>query len=319
MSLWHSKDPHAHISTAHPTAYADRLRIRLPGDNKFALGPHIDGGSVERWEPDGYGRGSVYDAIFAGRWEDYDAWESSCRLPVVSDMYQGVGACSMFRMFQGWLSMSSTGPGEGTLLVNPLLSRATAYLLLRPFFSPKTKAPPGGGADVLDERFLDPDNWVLEPEPSSWLQGATPGNGQELRPQLHPHLDLARSMVHVPRVAPGDYVAWHCDGIHAVDHSHGGKTDSSVLYIPACPLTEANAAYLARQRDCFVRGVPSPDFGGGVGESEHVGRLGVGDVVEMAGVEGRRAFGLERWEEGEAGLKKGEKELLERANKALGF
>ena len=101
MGHWHSKDPTANVSVAHPTAYADRLRMRLPGDNKFALGPHVDGGSVERWEENGYGRGHVYDAIFRGEWEDYDPWEISCRLPVVSDIYGGVGACSMFRAHQG--------------------------------------------------------------------------------------------------------------------------------------------------------------------------------------------------------------------------
>lgn len=104
MEFWQSKDPDALISSSHPTMYADRLRMRLPGDSQFALGPHVDGGSCERWEEAGYGRGSVYSAIWQGRWEDYDPWESSERLPVVSDLYQGVGACSMFRMFQGWLS-----------------------------------------------------------------------------------------------------------------------------------------------------------------------------------------------------------------------
>ena len=84
--------------------YADRLRMRLPGDSKFALGPHVDGGSVERWEEGGYGLGKVYDDIWQGRWEEYDPWESSTRLPVMSDLYGGIGACSMFRMFQGWLS-----------------------------------------------------------------------------------------------------------------------------------------------------------------------------------------------------------------------
>ncbi|OJD35697.1 uncharacterized protein BKCO1_1500088 [Diplodia corticola] len=319
MSFWHAADPNARISMQHPTAYADRLRIRHPGDARFALGPHVDGGSVERWEPDGYGRGGVYDKIFEGRWEEYDPWEAGSRLPVVSDMYQGVGACSMFRMFQGWLSMSETGPFEGTLLVNPLLSRATAYMLLRPFFTP-TKGPTDPASDVFDPSFLDPRNWRLEqPQPSSWLQGATPGQGQELRAALHPHLDLARSMVHVPRVRPGDYVSWHCDGIHAVDSRHAGAADSSVLYIPACPLTEANAAYLARQRDCWTRGVPSPDFGGGEGESRHVGRPSAEQVAEMAGREGRRAWGLEAWDSTVEGLLPGQRAVLDRANEVLGF
>lgn len=107
MSFWHTKDPNALISTDHPTMYADRLRMRLPGDAKFALGPHVDGGSCERWEEEGYGRGQVYNDIWQGNWEQYDPWESSTRLPVVSDLYGGVGACSMFRMFQGWLSSMS--------------------------------------------------------------------------------------------------------------------------------------------------------------------------------------------------------------------
>jgi hypothetical protein len=63
MEFWHSKDANALISSSHPLIYADRLRMRLPGDSQFALGPHVDGGSCERWEEDGYGRGHVYDAI----------------------------------------------------------------------------------------------------------------------------------------------------------------------------------------------------------------------------------------------------------------
>jgi Protein of unknown function (DUF1479) len=84
------------ISTANPLAYADRVRIRQPGDAGFALGPHVDGGSVERWEPEGYGVGRVYSQIFDGKWEENDPWESSCRLPVQSDLYNGAGACTMY-------------------------------------------------------------------------------------------------------------------------------------------------------------------------------------------------------------------------------
>lgn len=126
MSHWHSSNPTAPISTSQPLTYADRLRLRQPGDVGFALGPHIDGGSVERWEPTGYGKGDVYRQIFSGNWEDFDPWESSCRIEAVTDLYNGAGGCSMFRMFQGWLSLSHTGPWEGTLLVNPMLKEATA-------------------------------------------------------------------------------------------------------------------------------------------------------------------------------------------------
>ena len=112
MEFWHSKDPNALVSSSHPTMYADRLRMRIPGDAKFALGPHVDGGSCERWEEEGYGRGKVYEKIWKGQWEEYDPWESSARVNVVSDIYGGVGACSMFRMFQGWLSSKSSSPDQ---------------------------------------------------------------------------------------------------------------------------------------------------------------------------------------------------------------
>lgn len=315
MSHWHTLHPHAPLSTQHPISYADRLRMRLPGDASFALGPHVDGGSVERWDPNGYGLGRVYDSIWKGQWEAFDPWESSCRLPVVSDLHQGVGAASAFRMFQGWLSMSTTGPFEGTLLVNPLLARATAYYLLRPFFSPKQHVAAG----LDSEAFLAPDNWALDTPQTSWMHGATPGHGQELSSLLHPHLKLQESMIHVPEVRPGDYVAWHCDTIHAVDKTHEGHADSSVLYIPACPLTEDNAKYLVRQRTKFVEGAPSPDFGGGVGESGHFGRVGAEELHGLVGEDGCRGMGLGEWDSEVEGLTMGERVVLDRANKVLGF
>ncbi|KAF9731078.1 hypothetical protein PMIN06_011353 [Paraphaeosphaeria minitans] len=323
MSYWHATNPHTPISTRHPISYADRLRMRLPGDARFALGPHVDGGSVERWDENGYGRGKVYDTVWKGNWDAFDPWESSCRLNVVSDLHQGVGACSAFRMFQGWLSLSTTGPGEGTLLVNPLLAKATAYYLLRPFFSPQKGIAPG--AQTADEvttssaSFLASDNWKMDTTPTSWIHGASPGHGQELSHLLHPHLHLKQSMIHVPVVRPGDYVAWHCDTIHAVDRTHAGTSDSSVLYIPACPLTEDNAKYLNRQRSCFVDGTPSPDFGGGEGESKHVGRVGIDELESLVKEEGRRAMGLEMWDSSLEDLGMGERVVLNRANKVGGW
>ena len=212
MNLWHSDNEEALISTSQPLSYADRVRIRQPGDSDFALGPHIDGGSLERWEPEGYGLGSVYDKIWQGEWENYNPWEPTSRVSAVSDLYNGGGACSMFRMFQGWLSMSSTGPKEGTLLVNPLLQLSTAYLLLRPFFAPIKQLDTSNSSESMTE-YLRGDNWTLQTgkEITSDLQGANPGQAQELSQVLHPHLDLARTMVHIPQIKAGDYVVWHCD------------------------------------------------------------------------------------------------------------
>jgi hypothetical protein len=305
------------ISTKHPLSYADRVRIRPPGDSGFALGPHIDGGSLERWEPEGYGsiasspssalkHISPYTSIFEGQWENYSPFDATSRLGVVSDLYNGAGACSMFRMFQGWLSMSETGPGEGTLKVYPAVGLSTAYFLLRPFFAPI--APQSSLRS--EEEYLAEENWRLlrGEEVTSEIQGAYPGHAQELSEELHPHLELARTMVHIPRIAPGDYVVWHCDSIHAVDAVHNGSSDSSVLYIPVCPLTDSNAQYLARQREAFVNGTPGPDFPGGKGESDHAGRPTVDFDL---GREGRQMFGLEKIE--------GEGQAVSRANEVLGF
>jgi hypothetical protein len=151
------------------------------------------------------------------------------------------------------------------------------------------------------------------------IQGATPGHGQELNSILHPHLELDETMVHIPKVNPGDFVAWHCDTIHAVDKTHRGTSDSSVLYIPVCPLTEDNAEFLRRQRDTFLSGAPSPDFGGGEGESNHVDRPTIEDIPSMMDTNGIRAMGLKEWDSTAEGLSPGQREVMDRANKELGF
>jgi hypothetical protein len=117
--------------------------------------------------------------------------------------------------------MSNVGAGEGHLMVNPMLRGATAYVLMRPFFEAKRSVEQVGA-----EEYLKPGNWKMEDETTvrfvaefggiadclqTFLQGATPGHGQELSHLLHPHLDLWTSMVHIPNVRPGDFVAWHCD------------------------------------------------------------------------------------------------------------
>jgi hypothetical protein len=307
MGLWHSATGQADISTSVPLTYADRVRIRQPGDSGFALGPHQDGGGVERWEPEGYGRGKVYDKILQGDWGQYDPWEASGRILAVSDLYNGAGACSMFRMFQGWLGMSWTAPKEGTLLVNPLLQLSTAYILLRPFFAPKQEI-----SEIGKEKYLDAKNWVLKEEQTSDFPGANSlGHSQELNESTHPHLNLAATMVHVPDIRPGDYVAWHCDTIHSVDKTHSGKSDSSVLYIPACPVTEKNAQYIAAQRESFMQGTPGPDFPGGEGESHHIGRATI-ESMQSEVRAARQAMGIER-------IVGDQSPVVDKANQILGF
>ncbi|GAB1317781.1 DUF1479-domain-containing protein (Fragment) [Madurella fahalii] len=325
-SLWRASDGASAVSLRTPLCYADRLRIRRPGDARFALGPHQDGGSVERWEEDGYGRGGVYEAVFRGSWDaappdapyaPYDPYDASDRVRATTDLYGGLGASSMFRMFQGWLAMSKVGPGEGTLLVNPLVKEAGVYSLLRPFFRARRTLAEVGGEK---ERFLEAGNWEFTggEKMGSELQGAVPGCGQEFPDGEHPHLELERTMVHVPEVRPGDYVVWHCDTIHAVDKKHGGNSDSSVLYIPVCPTTEASAQYVARQRAAFLQGTPAPDFPGGEGESHHIGRATEAYVKKYCDPVGMQAMGLEKLPVPEDETP-GAKAAVRLANAILGF
>ncbi|OZJ05544.1 hypothetical protein BZG36_01674 [Bifiguratus adelaidae] len=294
-TLWHV-DPSFPVSLRHNVTYADRLRIRNPGDAKFALGPHADGGSLERWEDPEYR--ACYKSIWDGDWEHYDAYDATHRIEANMDLHTGAGACGVFRSFQGWLSMSDVGPGEGSLLVAPLVQQVTAYYLLRPFFNDK------------DEFDLD----------STTFQGAAPGRGQEFSQDLHPELDLTHLMTSIPLVHPGDAVFWHCDLIHAVDPLHQGQSDSSVLYIPAAPLCRLNVEYLVRQRDAFLKGIPGPDFPGyphAAGESKHVGRATQEFLEQVGGEGGLQAMGLAplHVQDGTAG----EQKAIEIANHLLGF
>ncbi len=156
-------------------------------------------------------------------------------------------ACSIFRAWQGWTAMSSTGPGEGTLRVLPMLSLASAYIILRPFFRPRNAA----------SSSLKFEDWVPDLDSPSF-PGSAIGKTQELNERTHPHLQLARTMVSVPRSSPETRcTVGHCsiyfDYYHDIDpraprrgiamlytrskRSTKDKGDSSVLYIPTVPLT----------------------------------------------------------------------------------
>lgn len=206
------------------------------------------------------------------------------------EMYSTAGGCSVFRSWQGWLSLSETGPSEGTLKVFPFLKEATAYWILRPFVRPTAD----GG-------------WELDTSTTEF-QGALPGRGQELYPDKHPHLGLPDSLPSLPIMRPGDFVFWQGDAIHAVESVHKGKNEAIVMYIPSVPLCEMNVDYIKVQKEAFLKGVPPPDFPGGIGESKHVGR---GEDSFVKGHDGRAAFGLEKLE--------GEEDIIRRANAIMGF
>jgi hypothetical protein len=189
----------------------------------------------------------------SSHWTSHDAFDVSPRIDAVTDLFRtGNGQCSVFRPWQGeallssplrpcpvltltttaapgWASMSHTGPTEGTLKVYPSLRLSTAYVLLRPFFRPRStdRSLPG---------YLDAANWVPDLE-STAFPGSVPGNGQEMDDTTHPHLRLDRALIPVPKVRPGDHVFWSGDTIHAVESVHNGSQDSSVIYVPAVPLS----------------------------------------------------------------------------------
>ena len=257
LSYWHASDPNSEISLVQPISYFDRLRIREPGPFGWFLGPHIDGGGVERWEDPGYR--SCYARIFEGgdSWKKHDPYDVTPRLIANQDLYDSPyvmlsqiphecslsdrSQCTIFRAWQGWTSLSTTKTGEGTLRVVPFLRPSTSYVMLRPFFKPK----PGR------EASLEADDWEPDLERGGF-PGTSPGRAQTLSTHTHPHLRLDKTVVSIDFVEPGDqvYCAFdhhsicpqltspgHCDLIHAVEPKHTGTGDSSVLYIPAAPLT----------------------------------------------------------------------------------
>lgn len=374
-SLDSPMDSRTRLTTNFPVAYADRLLIshQSPYEGQrppacLPLRAQVDGGSVERWEADGYGGRSqrgTYHKIFTGHWEDWDPWDSSNRLNTTSDLYNGANTCSIFRMFQGLFSLgigechpnsTSSPPLSPPMAICVLPVRlVTAYWLLRPFFSPR-KPWVGKGQRAAD--FLDPSNWDLTPSHSPILHGAQPCHSQEINALLHPHLLLDRTLVPVPPLRPGDYVLFHPDVAYTMNPSlpptpvtateqtppptpqHSRRSSSSspsssspshpssssrttsltattLLYIPACPLTQTNALFLARQRKAFLLGFPGPDFAGGGGESFHMGRPGVQEVNEAGGEAALRATGLLAWDEDDAIGGEAERLVLAAANGIL--
>ncbi|KAL7623671.1 hypothetical protein AAE478_005223 [Parahypoxylon ruwenzoriense] len=335
MSLWNTNNDDR-LATRFPITYADRIRIEsfsnghLIVNGAAAVATHedsliaaaaatsstqiaqVDNGSLERWEQDGYGRAGLYDAIFKGDWESYDAWDPAGRINATSDLYNGAGACSMMRLFQGILALTVVEPGMIRLLPSPKLS--TVYFLLRPFFTSKKGTPEQGASTEEWEAYLDASNWALEKEQSTIIHGAVPGHAQRVTAAWHPHLQLDKSLVTPPTLQAGDYIIWHPDQAYQFSNTNytnsgrpqtsggpagGGDTTSMLVYTPAAPLTQTNALFLARQRKAFLRGHPGPDFdstGTGLGsEAPHTGRLGENDIREVGGEEGLQAMGLAPW------------------------
>jgi hypothetical protein len=61
------------------------------------------------------------------------------------------------------------------------------------------------------------------------------------------------------------------------------------MYIPAVPTTPQNTAYVARQKETFLQGVPPPDFPKTGPEGQFIG---AGKDEHVIGTAGRKAMGL---------------------------
>jgi hypothetical protein len=81
-------------------------------------------------------------------------------------------------------------------------------------------------------------------------------------------------------------------------------------------MTEANVEYLKRQRDGFLSGTPGPDFPGGVGESNHVGRPTQEDLRAESSPNALRAMGLDKFVAAR-GDTLGAQQVVEAANAVL--
>ena len=200
---------------------------------------------------------------------------------------------------QGWLGLSHTNTGEGTLRLIPSLKITTAYQLLRPYF-------------ILSETFDDV---------TPLFPGATPGNLQFFPTnKLHPHLYMQKSMIGIPPVRPGDYAFWHCDLVHEVDEFHPGTTDSSVVYNACIPLCPYNLENLLSMRRSFSNTMPPEDFAKYEhGELEKSHEDHGAKRENVLSKDGLRALGLEPFDVDEPDLTPGQKTMREMANRRLGF
>jgi hypothetical protein len=255
-SFWkHESQGRVWFDPTRDTAYPDRVRRREPGVSSGGLSPHTDSGSVERWLLPAYQQ--VFRHVFDGSWTEYDPWDGAYRTDV--DEYRSTVMCSAFRTFQGWTALSDMARTEGVLNVLPIPD-AMVYLLLR----------------ALQDDIADDD-----------LCGAA--NGQSLPISERYHSVLLPAMSPIPDVEPGDTVWWHADGVHSVDPVTDQKGWGNVMYIPATPYCEKNAAYADTCGTAFLAGESPSDF---APEHYETGWLGRPSRDELSPT-GRRQLGLQ--------------------------
>ena len=254
-SFWkHESEGKVWFDPSRDTAYPDRVRRREPGTSSGGLSAHTDSGSIERWLLPAYQ--NVFRHVFNGNPSAYDPWDGAHRTEVHE--FESTVMCSAFRTFQGWTALSDMAPTEGVLHTVPIPS-AMAYLLLR----------------ALQDDVADDD-----------LCGAVNGQALPISERWHPVLMPA--LTPIPAVEPGDTVWWHGDMIHSVGAVRDQRGWGNVMYIPASPYCEKNAAYAAGCGQAFLKGTSPSDFAAEDYEVDWAGR----PTAEELSPVGRAQLGL---------------------------
>ncbi|EJL90357.1 DUF1479 domain-containing protein [Pantoea sp. GM01] len=236
--------------------YPDRIRRRLPGTTSKGLGAHTDSGALERWLLPAYQQ--VFSKIFTHQFDQYDAWDAAHRTEVNEYQSGTTTKCSAFRTFQGWTALSDMQIGQGLLHVVPV-PEAMAYLLLRP---------------------------LLKDVPEDELCGVAPGKVLPVSAQWHP--ELIEGLCSIPALQAGDSVWWHCDVIHSVAPVDDQQGWGNVMYIPAAPLCEKNAAYASKVAQALASGASPGDFPQEDYETQWRDRF----TLDALNANGRRSLGL---------------------------
>ena len=209
-----------------------------------------------------------------GRWKDYDPFEADYRIEANMNEAGYANGCTFFRAFQGWVSLTRSGPGKGTLRILPLLKEVTAFWMLRPFAS-----------DVPEGSF----------------PGCYPSKTFHVLNKWHKL--LVDHLVSLPDIGPGDTgncylipiyfgdvvcyayfffaVWWHPDTVHSVETQHGGEEPNGVFYTGFGPDCRINRNYLRHMRHSFLLGSSPPDFPENNLEEDFTGRATVDDLNDL--------------------------------------
>ncbi|KAG6382200.1 hypothetical protein JVT61DRAFT_851 [Boletus reticuloceps] len=235
LSLWHSSTSFPDsIDFTTPISYFDRLRIRTPGDRSFALGPHIDGGSVERWEDTAFRR--VWTKILCGGqsgWESFDPFDATWRVNAKQDLYNAPYVWNPFSRvlillswIVSWLPISLYYPGSMFRRRTKFMICSNAGTSARSFGVGKYRH--GQPLTKAVNVSLAAEDWEINLEGSEF-PGSVPGKAQELHEATHPHLRLAETMVSIPKIDPGDQVYCEYPSPQDPDHTMTGKANCDRL------------------------------------------------------------------------------------------